>query len=121
MVNPVQWVEIAVNSLEKAKVFYSKVFGLQFQSVEMPNSRMYMFGEPGGQGAGGALVQSDNVQPCSDGSVVYFACEDISDTMVLVEREGGRVLVPKTDIGDSGFFAHIIDTEGNRIGLLSDK
>jgi uncharacterized protein len=40
--------------------------------------------------------------------------------LARVERAGGSVEVPKTEIGnDFGFFAHFIDTEGNNAGLHS--
>jgi predicted enzyme related to lactoylglutathione lyase len=38
-----------------------------------------------------------------------------------VEAAGGQIIIPKTDIGEFGFFAQLIDTEGNRIGLHSNK
>jgi len=121
MKNPVEWFEIATVDLERAKRFYSNVFNLEFQFVEMPGSRMYMFGEPGKEGASGALVDSDGSKPGTEGTIVYFSCENISEQLEHAEKEGGEVLLPKTDIGESGFFAQIIDTEGNRIGLISQK
>ena len=40
--------------------------------------------------------------------------------LARVERAGGSIVVPKTDIGgDFGFFAHFVDTEGNKVGLHS--
>ena len=121
MNNPVQWFEISTNDLERAKKFYANVFNLEFQYIEMPDSNMYMFGEPGSSGASGALIESSSIKPSLDGSVVYFSCGDVSKELALVEKEGGNIITHKTDIGDFGFFAHIIDTEGNRIGMHSDK
>lgn len=121
MKNPVQWFEIATTDLERAKIFYLKVFNFNFQFIEMPDSSMYMFGEPDKIGSAGSLVQSKNIKPSSDGTVIYFSCEDVSKELRLVEKEGGKILLPKTDIGEFGFFAQIIDTEGNRIGLHSNK
>ncbi len=120
MTNPVHWFEIATKDLERAKDFYTKVLGLDFQYIEMPDSKMYMFGAPGQPGAAGSLVQSKDSIPSAEGSVVYFSCEDVASNAALVEAAGGKLIVPKTDIGEFGFFAQIIDTEGNRIGLHSD-
>jgi uncharacterized protein len=36
-------------------------------------------------------------------------------------RVGGTVLLPVTSIGDPGDIAIILDTEGNRIGLHSER
>lgn len=121
MNNPVQWFEIATKDLERAKDFYAKVFNLQFQLVEMPDSDMYMFGEPDKAGSAGCLVHSPDNKPSTDGTIVYFSCEDLDTELGRVEEAGGILVVPKTDIGEFGFFAHIIDTEGNRIGLHSNK
>ncbi len=121
MNNLVQWLEIATADIERAKDFYSKVFSLEFQYIEMPDSKMYMFGEPDKVGSAGCLVQSSGSKPSADGTVIYFACEDVAKEVQLVEEAGGKLLIPKTDIGEFGFFAQFIDSEGNRIGLHSNK
>lgn len=121
MYNPVQWLEIATNDLERAKAFYHKVFNLEFQFVEMPDSKMYMFGESEKIGSGGCLISSSENKPSTEGTVVYFSSEDLSVELARVEDAGGKVLIPKTDIGEFGHFAQIIDSEGNKIGLHSMK
>ena len=40
---------------------------------------------------------------------------------LLVQAAGGKVLMPKTPIGQHGAIAHVLDSEGNRIGLHSQK
>jgi predicted enzyme related to lactoylglutathione lyase len=46
--------------------------------------------------------------------------DDLAPMLSRVEQAGGSVVTPKTDIGnDFGFFAHFIDTEGNKVGLHS--
>ncbi|PIE00870.1 MAG: hypothetical protein CSA81_13390 [Acidobacteria bacterium] len=120
MRNPIEWVEIATTDLERAKTFYEKVFGLELRPLEMPIQKMYIFGaasDPDVAGTAGALVQSEGSVPSKDGTVVYFTCKDLTVELARVEEAGGKVAVPKTDIGEFGFFARIIDTEGNQIGL----
>ena len=119
--NPIQWVEISTTDIERAKAFYAKVFNLEFQYIEMPDSKMYMFGEADKVGSSGCLVQSSANKPSPDGTVVYFVCEDVGVEASRVEEAGGQLTVPKTDIGEFGFFAQCIDTEGNRIGMHSQK
>ena len=46
---------------------------------------------------------------------------DVAAEAARVEEAGGKLIVPKTDIGEFGFFAQCIDTEGNRIGMHSEK
>jgi predicted enzyme related to lactoylglutathione lyase len=43
----------------------------------------------------------------------------MDDVAACVEAAGGKVLLPKMDIGESGFMAMILDTEGNSIGIHS--
>jgi uncharacterized protein len=121
MNNPVQWLEIAATNLERAKVFYATVFNLEFYYIEMPDSKMYMFGQSDGVGSSGCLVQGKGSNPSADGTIVYFSCEDVASTAAKVEEAGGQVIIPKTDIGEFGFFGQFIDTEGNRIGLHSNQ
>ena len=117
MKNPIQWFEIATSDLERAKRFYTKVFELEFQFIEMPDSKMYMFGVPDMIGSAGCLLHSIESKPSADGTVVYFSCEDVAVQADRVSKAGGTLLFPKTDIGEFGFFAQLIDSEGNRIGL----
>ncbi|MEQ8881416.1 MAG: VOC family protein [Cyclobacteriaceae bacterium] len=121
MNNPVQWFEIATKDLERAKTFYSEVFNLEFQYIEMPDSKMYMFGEPDKIGSAGCLLQSAESKPSTEGTTIYFSCEDVAVHADKIEIAGGQVIVPKTDIGEFGFFGQFIDSEGNRLGLHSQK
>ena len=121
MNNLVNWLEIATTDLDRAKDFYATIFNLEFQFIEMPDSKMYMFGEPNKVGSAGCLVQGEGSVPSQEGTVIYFSCEDVNTQLGQIEAAGGTIAVPKTDIGEFGFFAHIIDTEGNRIGLHSNQ
>jgi len=121
MNNPVVWFEIATIDLERAKKFYSEVFQLEMQFLDMPGSPMYMMdsGAEGASGAGGALVQSEDVKPSSEGTMVYFSCNDVAVESSRVEAAGGTLIVPKTSLGEFGFMALFIDTEGNKVGMHS--
>lgn len=120
MNNPVNWFEIATTDLERAKAFYGQVFETEFNLIEMPDSKMYMFaGGPDLKGAVGALIHSAQSKPSAEGTVVYFGVEDCAVEAGRVADAGGQLLFPKTDIGQFGFIAQFVDTEGNRIGLHS--
>ena len=57
MNNPVGWFEIATTDLERARQFYADVFKYEFQCIDMPGSKMYMFaGGPESPGSMGALL-----------------------------------------------------------------
>jgi hypothetical protein len=72
-------------------------------------------------GVGGAIVHAEGATPSQQGTLVYLnGQDDLAPMLARVAQFGGTVVVPKTEIGnDFGFFAHFIDTEGNKIGLHS--
>ena len=118
--NPVNWFEIPVNDLERARQFYETVFGLQLSLNEMGPMKMAWFPmSPGGGGATGTLMQSEGYAPSHAGTLVYFSVTDIEGTLDKVNANGGKTLLPKTSIGEHGYIAHFQDCEGNRVALHS--
>lgn len=119
MENTVVWFEIPVIDLDRAMKFYTDVLGVEFHLEEDENSKMAFF--PFEEGAaGGALVLSDGYVPSKTGAVIYLnGGADLSKQLARVESAGGKITVPKTSIGENGFFAHFEDTEGNRVAFHS--
>jgi len=68
-------------------------------------------------------VQGEGGVPSQNGTMVYLnGGDDLAPLLARVAQAGGQVVVPKTEIGsDFGFFAHFVDTEGNKVGLHSMK
>ncbi len=119
-INPVIWFEIPVVEMARARQFYEAVFGYKLEAVEMGPRQMAMFPmEMGIAGTGGALVKDEGHTPSHTGTLIYFTVADINGALEKVTQNKGKMLVPKTDIGEYGHFAHFEDTEGNRIGLHS--
>jgi len=116
--NPVIWFEIPVVDMIRGKAFYEAVFSQKLVANDMGLRKMAMFSmEMGIPGIGGALVKDEGVVPSHLGTLVYFSVTDINLTLDKVIANKGKMLVPKTEIGEYGFFAHFEDSEGNRIGL----
>jgi predicted enzyme related to lactoylglutathione lyase len=56
-----------------------------------------------------------------EGVVLYLNGDpDLDNVLNKVEGAGGKVVMPKVSIGDNGFMAFFIDTEGNKMGLHSN-
>lgn len=72
-------------------------------------------------GATGALVQMEDAQVGSGGTIIYFGAEDCAIPESKVEAAGGKICVPKMSIGAYGFCSIISDSEGNTIGIHSLK
>lgn len=116
----IAWCEIPVLDFPRARVFYEAVLGHPIETMTMgPSTMGFLSSDP--DQVSGAIVHGDGTAPSQSGTLVYLnGGDDLSAMLARVEPAGGQVAVPKTEIGNGfGFFAHFIDTEGNRIGLHS--
>src|ERR1700761_146502 len=108
MKNPVNWFEIYVSDMKRARNFYAEVFKCALTDVPAANERhpemAYVFfaGDPDMNGAAGALVKMDAVPPGPGGTLVYFATDDISDDLRRVEAAGGKILRGKLAVPGGG-------------------
>ncbi len=118
--NPVGWFEIYVQDMHRAKAFYERVFAVQLEHLDMPDLEIWTFPmQKDCYGAGGALIHMPGMPSGGGGVLVYFSCEDCALEAARVAEAGGRVEKEKFSIGQYGFIALAIDTEGNRVGLHS--
>lgn len=116
--NPVNWFEIPVSNLTRAKTFYEAVLGVEIAETVMGPKKMGWFPmEMGGPGAAGTLVEGDGYTPSHDGSLVYIHVDKIDPTLEAISGAGGKTLMPRMQIGEHGFIATFEDTEGNRVAL----
>jgi predicted enzyme related to lactoylglutathione lyase len=124
-VNPVGWFEIYVQDMERAKNFYEAVLQTKLDplvSPALPELEMCSFpAQPGSWGAGGALARLNGVPSGGNSTLVYFSCEDCSNEVSRVIAAGGQIDRDKFSIGQYGYIALVVDTEGNMIGLHSLK
>jgi len=120
MKNPVNWFEIYVEDMERAKAFYETVFGGPFSKIENPDIDMWAFPmQQDGFGASGSLVKMPGFSSGRNSVLVYFSCADCAVEAAKATKAGGKIQKEKMAIGQYGHIALIIDTEGNMIGLHS--
>jgi hypothetical protein len=120
--NPVNWFEIYVDDIERAKKFYQDVLSVKLDKLPGTDLEMWSFPmEREGPGAGGSLVQMEGVKAGGNSTIVYFSCEDCATEEGRVETAGGKVFKPKFSIGEYGFIVLAYDSEGNMFGLHSMK
>jgi predicted enzyme related to lactoylglutathione lyase len=119
--NAVSWFEIPVKNFENAKNFYRTIFDFDMPEMQMGPNRMGILLHERDSGVGGAIVSGEWYEPSMSGTMVYLSANpDLSVVLERVEKAGGAVLVPKTNIGENmGYFAIFKDVEGNRVGLHS--
>jgi predicted enzyme related to lactoylglutathione lyase len=120
--NPVNWFEIPVKDLDRAKTFYESVLGVELKTMEMGPLKMAWFPMlQGAAGATGSLVKAEGYVPAHAGTLVYLTVDDIEGTLKKVNAHGGKTLLPRMGIGEYGFIAHFEDSEGNRVALHSNR
>lgn len=114
MVTSLNWFEIPATDFERAKTFYAKVLDVQIHADPSPNMQYaYLPSDPEKGGFGGAIACGENFIPAMAGTTVYLdSGNDLSVPLGRVESAGGKVILPKTGIGENkGFIALFIDTE----------
>ncbi|NNV55112.1 VOC family protein [Limnovirga soli] len=122
--NALNWFEISVLDINRAKDFYEKVFNIEMPLQEMMGRKMAYFPSENMNGkVSGALVESSMHQPSASGAKIYLnGNPDLSAALGNIAAAGGQVLMPKTKISDDiGFMAFFLDTEGNAVALHSNK
>lgn len=120
MDNPVDWFEIYVQDMPRARAFYESVFGVTLTQLGGPDMEMWAF--PMGSeeyGATGALVKMTGFPSGGNSVLVYFKCADCAVEAAKAAKSGGRIQKEKMSIGQYGFIVLVVDTEGNMIGLHS--
>jgi predicted enzyme related to lactoylglutathione lyase len=119
--NALNWFEIPVADINRAKKFYETIFSVKMMDMgEMMGMKMVGFPAEMGNGkASGGLAQSAMHKPSQDGAVVYLnANPSIQMVIDRIEKAGGKVVMPKTQISpEIGFMSFFIDSEGNKVGL----
>ena len=123
MKNAINWFEIPVTDYQRAKTFYQTILDVVITDMPMPEENVEYGIFPHdmeNQGVGGAIMKMDKMNPSKDGSTVYLnGGDDLSVVLDKVEAAGGQLFIAKMGIGETGFIAQFIDTEGNRVALHS--
>lgn len=118
--NPVGWFEIYVQDMERAKKFYESVFQVRLAPLDSSGAEMWSFPMYMDRtGSSGALVRIEGLTSGGNSTLVYFSCADCAVEAERASLSGGRVERDKFSIGEYGFIALAIDTEGNMFGLHS--
>ena len=118
MANSPTHFEIPADDIARAKRFYEKTFGWKITQYPMPPGHEYWGvetmtkGEPGING--GLMKRVNPGQPFTN----YISVQSIDAMNATIEANGGKVVLPKQEIGDGmGWISAFTDTENNLIGL----
>lgn len=115
--------EIPFDDGDRARSFYSDVFGWQLMELPDMGYTIVMTGpsdpETGPTEAGfinGGMFERSEQYP-GKGPNIVIDVPSIDDALAKVKDAGGAVASERMQVGDMGFAAYFTDPEGNLIGL----
>ncbi len=126
MASPVrpQHFEIQADDLERARAFYTEVFGWAFVDWSSATGDAYWgitTGEPDTPGIDGGLLSRTGGTPANgqpvNAYVVTMVCEDFDLYAERILAHGGECVVPKAALTGMAWQGYFKDTEGNIFGL----
>ena len=112
--HPIVHIEISAQNLEAAVHFYAELFGWKIDP--MPEMYYATFEAEGGPG-GGFNPVSERIP--AGLVLIYVATDDVEASLAKAVALGGKVIVPKTEIPNIGWFGVFTDPTGNSIGLFT--
>lgn len=115
----ITWFEIPAVDLDRAQRFYETVLASAMRREAIGGSQLAVFAADEGGIAGCLQHAPEPVAPSADGTRVYLdASPSLDAALARVAPAGGQVVSPKIALPPGmGYFAHIEDCEGNRVGL----
>ncbi len=121
MKNAITWFEIGTANLKNATAFYEAVLARTMRLENMGPSEGAVFAyDEAADGTGGALMCGPTApKPGAAGTLIYLdASPSLDAALARVTKAGGQIAVPRQALPPGmGFFAHITDLDGNRVGL----
>ncbi len=94
------WFEIPADNLERAKAFYSNLFGWKINPFhETPD--------------GALKVREHPQQPITN----YVSVNSVTEFAKKIEKLGGKICMAKTAVPQMGYFAVCQDTEDNTFAI----
>ena len=122
--NPVVHFEMPYDNAARAAKFYESAFGWRMQVLgeEMGHYLLATTavhdakkGAPAGAINGGFFAKSPDFPAVPS---VVIAVEDVNASIKKVTDAGGSIMGAPMDIPGVGRYVAIVDTEGNRVGVL---
>lgn len=124
--NAINWFEIPVSDFDRAVTFYQTILETHLHCTDMHGGKCAFFpADP--DGVGGHLWYAPAGHPdpsitSPHGPLLFLnATGRIDEIIARIPAAGGKMMMPKTHIGEPGYIATFHDSEGNRIALHSPQ
>jgi len=115
MLNTICFFEIPAEEPEALQDFYRDLFGWTFEKVP-GRFRYYKINTPQEVPRGGLTARQDR----GHAVVNYVKVASIAESGAKARQLGAQVLVDKKPVPGAGWYAVLLDPQGNRIGLWED-
>jgi hypothetical protein len=114
------WFDIPALDIDRAIQFYSAVLGRPIKREDFGGVPTGILPTADG-GQQGCVVVVKDFKPSADGIMIYFDVNGrLKDAVAAVRAHGGTVQQDIHSIGQYGFRAEVLDSEGNCIALHSE-
>lgn len=112
--------EIPATDITRAINFYQAILDIKIEQMDMPEMQMGILPYEG-EVVTGVIIKADGYKPSTNGVTIYLnGGDNLQEILNKVEKNGGKILTTKTPHADGiGFWAHFLDSEGNKMGLSS--
>jgi uncharacterized protein len=115
--NAINWFEIPSTDFDRAVTFYETIFGQELRKGDFMGTptAVFAYEKPA---VTGCILKEEDHTPSIAGTRVYLNADGIFDEVLMrVSKAGGKVENVIELPNGLGRSAHIIDSEGNRVGL----
>lgn len=112
------WFELMATDAESANKFYSELFGWEIQKAPMEGVD-YNILKVNGEEVGGIMSMPAEMKGMPPAWSIYITVDDVDATAKKVEKLGGKILRPPTDIPGVGRFCVLADPQGAAICAIS--
>ncbi|MFK7736329.1 MAG: VOC family protein [Pirellulaceae bacterium] len=112
--NIVQHFAVHATDLDRAKKFYSGVFGWKFEEWGPPDFYLIATGTPETPGIRGALQKREGeVGEGVNGYECSVSVANVAETAKKIREHGGKIVTEEMEIPTVGKIVRFQDTEGN--------
>ena len=119
-VQRVRWNELPSPDLARAKAFYSRHFGFQFNdSMPMGPLGDYCFIDHGGVRIG-AIMQKPEQSPLA-AWMFYFGVGSVTAAQSAIESGGGKIMVGPHEVPSGDWIVIACDPQGGAFGVVGPK
>src|SRR5262245_42318507 len=109
------WFEIPADNVERARGFYSQLFGWKIEKFPGPMDYWHIdTGGPDASPDGGLMKRQNSGQ---QGITSYINVPSVDQFAARVQKLGGKICMPKAAVPQMGYFAICQDPENNMFAL----